>query len=414
MTSELGRRIWFTIGALLVFRLGTYIPLPGIDQAALAQLFRSQAGGFLGQADLFSGGAVGRLAIFALGLMPYLSAAILLQLVSIVVPRLAALPNQGERGRRRLENYTLGLTFAFAAFQAFGIAAALESIPNFVVEPGVLFRLTTVLSLTGGTIFLVWLSGQITARGVGNGLALIFFMGVVLELPGAIAGMLDLGRQGVLSGGLILGVLVLAVALTGLIVFMERARRQFPVEYARRQVGMRMIEGRSHLSVKLNAAGVIPAVVASWLLAQLLAILSLTSGPGPGWVHAITSQLGHGRPLHMIVYALAIVLFALLYAAFVLSPERIAADLDKRGGVIPGVEPGEATAEHVDTAISRTAMLGAIYLALVCLIPEMLIAYARLPFYLGGIALLVVVCTMLDLDAQLKNGAHIRLGGQRP
>jgi preprotein translocase subunit SecY len=414
MTSELGRRIWFTIGALLVFRLGTYIPLPGIDQAALAQLFRSQAGGFLGQADLFSGGAVGRLAIFALGLMPYLSAAILLQLVSIVVPRLAALPNQGERGRRRLENYTLGLTFAFAAFQAFGIAAALESIPNFVVEPGVLFRLTTVLSLTGGTIFLVWLSGQITARGVGNGLALIFFMGVVLELPGAIAGMLDLGRQGVLSGGLILGVLVLAVALTGLIVFMERARRQFPVEYARRQVGMRMIEGRSHLSVKLNAAGVIPAVVASWLLAQLLAILSLTSGPGPGWAHAITSQLGHGRPLHMIVYALAIVLFALLYAAFVLSPERIAADLDKRGGVIPGVEPGEATAEHVDTAISRTAMLGAIYLALVCLIPEMLIAYARLPFYLGGIALLVVVCTMLDLDAQLKNGAHIRLGGQRP
>jgi preprotein translocase subunit SecY len=414
MTSELGRRIWFTIGALLVFRLGTYIPLPGIDQAALAQLFRSQAGGFLGQADLFSGGAVGRLAIFALGLMPYLSAAILLQLVSIVVPRLAALPNQGERGRRRLENYTLGLTFAFAAFQAFGIAVALESIPNFVVEPGVLFRLTTVLSLTGGTIFLVWLSGQITARGVGNGLALIFFMGVVLELPSAVAATLDLGRQGVLSSGLILGVLVLAVALTGLIVFMELARRRLPVEYPRRQVGMRMIEGRSHLSVKLNAAGVIPAIVASWLLAQLLAILSLTSGPGPGWGHAITSQLGQGRPLHMIVYALAIVLFALLYTAFVLSPERIAADLDKRGGVIPGVEPGEATAEHVDTAISRTALLGAVYLALVCLIPEMLIAYARLPFYLGGIALLVVVCTMLDLDAQLKNGAHIRLGGQRP
>jgi preprotein translocase subunit SecY len=414
MTSELGRRIWFTIGALLVFRLGTYIPLPGIDQAALAQLFRSQAGGFLGQADFFSGGAVGRLAIFALGLMPYLSAAILLQLVSIVVPRLAALPNQGERGRRRLENYTLGLTFAFAAFQAFGIAVALESIPNFVVEPGVLFRLTTVLSLTGGTIFLVWLSGQITARGVGNGLALIFFMGVVLELPSAVAATLDLGRQGVLSSGLILGVLVLAVALTGLIVFMELARRRLPVEYPRRQVGMRMIEGRSHLSVKLNAAGVIPAIVASWLLAQLLAILSLTSGPGPGWGHAITSQLGQGRPLHMIVYALAIVLFALLYTAFVLSPERIAADLDKRGGVIPGVEPGEATAEHVDTAISRTAMLGAVYLALVCLIPEMLIAYARLPFYLGGIALLVVVCTMLDLDAQLKNGAHIRLGGQRP
>jgi preprotein translocase subunit SecY len=406
MTSELGRRIWFTIGALLVFRLGTYIPLPGIDQAALAQLFRSQAGGFLGQADLFSGGAVGRLAIFALGLMPYLSAAILLQLVSIVVPMLAALPNQGERGRRRLENHTLGLTVAFAAFQAFGIAIALESIPSFVAEPGVLFRLTTVLSLTGGTIFLVWLSGQITARGVGNGLALIFFMGVVLELPSALAGTLELGRQGALSGGLILRVLIFAVALTGLIVFVELARRRLPVEYPRRQVGMRMIEGRSHLSVKLNAAGVIPAIVAAWLLAQLLAILSLTSGPGLGW--------GHGRPLHMVVYALAIALCALFYTAFVLNPERLAADLDKRGGIIPGLAPGEPTAEHIDGAISRTAMLGAVYLALVCLIPEILVAYAQVPFYLGGIALLVVVCTMLDLDAQLKNGAHIRLGGQRP
>jgi preprotein translocase subunit SecY len=414
MTSELGRRIWFTIGALLVYRLGTYIPLPGIDQAALTQLFRSQAGGLLGQADLFSGGAVGRLAVFALGLMPYLSAAILLQLVSIVVPGLAALPNSGERGRRRLENCTLGLTLALAALQAFGMAVALESIPNFVAEPGLVFRLTTMLSLIGGTMFLVWLSGQITARGIGNGLALIFFVGVVAELPSAIAATLELGRQGAFSTNLILGVLALAVTLTGLIVFMELARRRLPVEYPRRQVGMRTIEGRSHLPVKLNAAGVIPAIVASWLLAQALAISNLAAGQDPGWWHAIADQIGPGRPLQMIVYALAIVLCALLYTAFVLSPERIAADLDKRGGVVPGVVPGEATAEHVDTAISRTAMLGAVYLALVCLIPEMLIAYAHLPFYLGGTALLVVVCTMLDLDAQLKNGAHIRLGGRRP
>jgi preprotein translocase subunit SecY len=415
MTSELGRRVWFTIGALLVFRLGTYIPLPGIDQAALAQLFRSQAGGLLGQADLFSGGAVGRLAIFALGLMPYLSAAILLQLVSIVVPGLAALPNQGEGGRRRLENYTLGLTFAFAAFQAFGIAVALESIPNFVVfESGVLFRITTVLSLTGGTIFLVWLSGQITARGIGNGLALIFFLGVVLELPGAVAATLEVGRMGALSSNIILGVLLLAVLLTGLIVFTELARRRLPVEYPRRQVGMRMIEGRSHLSVKLNAAGVIPAIVAAWLLAQVLATSNFFVGQGPGWGHAVADQLAHGRPLHMVVYALATVLCALFYTAFVLNPERVAADLEKRGGVIPGVAPGEPTAEHIDTAMSRTAMLGAVYLALVCLIPEMLVAYARVPFYLGGTSLLIVVCTVLDLDAQLKNGAHIRLGGQRP
>ncbi len=414
MTSELGRRVWFTIGALLVFRLGTYIPLPGIDQAALAQLFRSQAGGLLGQADLFSGGAVGRLAIFALGLMPYLSAAILLQLVSIAVTKLAALPNRGEVGRRRLENYTLGLTFAFAAFQSFGIAVALESIPNFVAEPGVLFRLTTVLSLTGGTIFLVWLSGQITARGIGNGLALIFFLGVVLELPGAVAATLEVGRRGALSSNVILGVLLLAVILTGLIVFMELARRRLPVAYARRQVGMRTIEGRSHLSVKLNAGGVIPAIVAAWLLAQALAVSHLAAGQGLGWGYTIADQLGHGRPLHMILYALAIMLCALFYTAFVLNPERLAADLEKRGGVIPGITPGEPTAEHIDTAISRSAMLGAVYLALVCLTPEFLIAYSQVPFYLGGTSLLIVVCTVLDLGAQLKNGAHIRLGGQRP
>lgn len=414
MTSELGRRIWFTIGALLVYRLGSYIPVPGIDQAALAQLFRSQAGGFFGQGDLFYGGAVGRLAIFALGLMPYLSAAILLQLVSIAVPRLMALPNRGERGRRRLENYTLGLTLALAAFQAFGIAVALESIPNFVTEPGLLFLLTTTLSLTGGTIFLVWLSGQITARGIGNGVALIFFLGIVLELPGAVAATLELGRRGMLSANGILGVLVLAVLLTGLIVFMELARRRLPVVYPRRQVGLRLIEGRSHLSVKLNAAGVIPAIIASWLLAQSLALSNLAVGQGPEWWHATANQLGQGRPLHMIVYALAIVLCAFFYIAFVLNPERVAVDLEKRGGVIPGIAPGEATAEHVDTAISRTAMLGAVYLVLVCLIPEMLIAYSQVPFYLGGTSLLIVVCTVLDLDAQLKNGAHIRLGGQRP
>jgi preprotein translocase subunit SecY len=414
MTSELGRRVWFTIGALLVYRLGSYIPVPGIDQEALAQLFRPQAGGFFGQAGIFYGSAVGRLAIFALGLMPYLSAAILLQLVSIAVPRLLALPNRGEHGRRRLETYTLGLTLALAAFQAFGIAVALESIPNFVAEPGLPFLFTTMLSLTGGTIFLVWLSGQITARGIGNGLALIFFLGIVLELPGAVAATLDLGRQGMLSTGLILGLLGLAFALMDLIVFMELARRLLPVEYARRQVGMRMIEGRSHLSVKLNAAGVIPAIVASWLLAQALAISNLAAGQGPGWWDAIANPLQHRGPIYMIVFALAIVLCALFYTAFVLNPERVARDLEKRGGVIPGIAPGEATAEHVDTAISRTTMLGAAYLALVCLIPEMLIAYARVPFYLGGTALLIVVCTVLDLDAQLKNGAHIRLGGQRP
>jgi preprotein translocase subunit SecY len=271
-----------------------------------------------------------------------------------------------------------------------------------------------MLSLTGGAMFLVWLSGQITARGIGNGLALILCLGVVLELPSAVAATLEVGRQGMLSTGLILGLLVLAVPLTGLIVFMELARRLLPVEYARRQVGMRMIEGRSHLSIKLNAGGVIPAIVASWLLAQALGIANFATPQDPEWLQAIATQLSHGGRLYLIVYALAIVLCALFYTAFVLNPDRVAVDLEKRGGAIPGVAPGEATAEHVDMAISRTAMLGAVYLALVCLIPEMLIAYASVPFYLGGTALLLVVCTALDLDAQLKRGALITPGGERP
>jgi len=410
MISELGQRLWFTIGALLVYRFGTYIPIPGIDQTALAQLFHSQAGGILGQAAFLSGGGVHRLAIFALGLIPFFSAAILLQLVSIVVPALRALPRRGERGRRRLDVYTVVLTIALAAFQAFGIAVALEGIANLVTEPGLPFRLTATLSLTGGTVFLVWLSGQITVRGIGNGLALILALGVILELPSAIVATLELGRRGVISVDLIFGLVVLAIALTGLIVFMELARRRLLVVYPRRQVGMRMIEAQSALTIKLNAAGVIPAIVGSWLLAQAVVISVIVAGQGPGWSDAIA----RGRPFYMIFYALAIVLCAFFYTAFVLDPEQAAADLEKRGGVIPGVAPGEATAAHVDTVISRTTVLGAAYLALVCLIPEFLIAKAAVPFYLGGTSLLIVVGTMLDLDAQLKNRALMMGGEQRP
>ena len=410
MISELGQRLWFTIGALLVYRFGTYIPIPGIDQTALAQLFHSQAGGTLGPAAFLSGGGVHRLAIFALGLIPFFSAAILLQLVSIVVPALRALPRRGERGRRRLDVYTFVLTIALAAFQAFGIAVALEGIANLVTEPGLPFRLTATLSLTGGTVFLVWLSGQITVRGIGNGLALILALGVILELPSAIVATLELGRRGVISVDLIFGLVVLAIALTGLIVFMELARRRLLVVYPRRQVGMRMIEAQSALTIKLNAAGVIPAIVGSWLLAQAVVISVIVAGQGPGWSDAIA----RGRPFYMIFYALAIVLCAFFYTAFVLDPEQAAADLEKRGGVIPGVAPGEATAAHVDTVISRTTVLGAAYLALVCLIPEFLIAKAAVPFYLGGTSLLIVVGTMLDLDAQLKNRALMMGGEQRP
>jgi preprotein translocase subunit SecY len=405
MTSELGRRVWFTIGALLVYRLGTYVPLPGIDQTALAQLFHSQGSGLHG-----FGGAVQRLALFALGLMPYLSAAILLQIVSIVAPALRALPRQGERGRRKLGVYTLGLTLALAALQAFGIAVALEGVGGLVVDPGWPFRITAALSLTGGTVFLVWLSDQITARGVGNGLALILAIGIIVELPGTIAETLELGRRGIMSTNLILGMSVLAAALTGLVVFMELAQRRIPVAFPRRQVGM--IGGQSHLTFKLNPAGVIPAIVAAWLIAQFVVLVAFIAGPD-SIRSGLASGLGQGRPLYVVCYALGIVLCALLYTAFVLDPDEIADGLAKRGAAIPEVAPGEPTAAHIDTAISRIVPLGIAYLLLVCLVPEFIIRYEHVPFYLGGTSLLIVVGALLDLGVQLKKSTLVT-GGRHP
>jgi preprotein translocase subunit SecY len=407
MTSELGRRVGFTIGALLVYRLGTYIPIPGIDAGAWTELFRSQPGGLLTTATTFSGGGVRRMAVFALSVAPYLTAAILIQLVSMALPPLRALTRQGERGRRRLANYTIGLTIVLAVFQSLGVASGLEGAAQIVTDPGPMFRLTTVVTLTGGTVFLIWLCGQITTRGVGNGLALILFLGIVLELPSAIAGTLELGRHGALSTDLIFGVAVLAVALTGLIVLMERAQRRLLISYPSHQVGMRLIEGTAHLPIKLNSAGVIPALLASWLLLLLVFISNLASRFGLP-LETIGNALGRGRPLYLIVYALAIFLCVFLYAGFLLDPEDVAEDLRKHGGVIAGVEPGEATAEHVDYVLSRTTMLGAAYLAFVCLIPEILTTYAELPLYFGGTSLLLVACAVLDIEAQVQGGA---LGG---
>jgi preprotein translocase subunit SecY len=397
MSSGLGRRIGFTIGALLVFRLGTFVSIPGIDPLAWQQLFRQQAGGILGAMDGLAGGAIGRMSIFALSLVPFVTASLLLQLASIVSARLRALPKRGESGRRRLDAYTLALTIIMAAFQAFGIAIALEGAGNVVTEPGTTFLLTTTLTLTGGVIFLVWLAGRITARGVGNGIALILAVGIVAELPTALVGMLELGRRGVLSPNFMLGLCALALALTALIVHMELARRQLQVTF-RRQAGARTIEGRSQLRLKLNNAGMVPTILASWLL--LLPVLAANLGLGfPSWIMA---HLTHGRLVFMVLYGPAIVLCVFFYTAYLLNPDEIAEDLRKHGGVIAGVEPGEATASHIDHVVSRASMMGAVYLAFVYLIPEILIANWSVPFYLGGTSLLIVVCAILDVKGQLE------------
>jgi preprotein translocase subunit SecY len=395
MSSGLGRRIAVTIGALLVFRLGTFVSIPGIDSLVWQELFRQQSGGVLGAADVLAGGAIGRLSIFALSLVPFVTASLLLQLASIVSSRLRALPKRGESGRRRLDVYTLALTIGLAGFQSVGIAIGLEG-ARVVAAPGMMFFLTTVLTLTGGVIFLVWLAGQITARGSGNGIALILAVGIVAELPGALVGMLELGRRGVLTTNFMLSLGLLAVVLTALIVHMELARRQLEVTF-RRQAGARTIEGRSQLQLKLNNAGIVPTILAAWLL--LLPVLAANLGLGvPDW---ILEHLKQGKLVFIALYGVAIVLCVFFYMAYLLNPDEIAEDLKKHGGVVAGVEPGEATAVHIDRVVSRVSMMGAVYLAFVYLIPEILIANWSVPFYLGGTSLLIVVCAILDLKAQL-------------
>lgn len=411
MRSELGRRIAFTLGALLVYRIGSYIPLPGIDPSVWARIFGANAGGVLGLFNMASGGAAGRLGVFALGITPFLTAAILLQLVMFVSSKLRALRNGGDRGRSRLVRYTLILTILLTLFQAYGVAGALEDVRALVPHPGPLFLLTTTVTLAGGSLFVVWLADQITLRGIGNGIALVLFAGVVTELPTAVDGTFELGRQGVLSTANILVVVVLAMAVIGFVVFMELGRRRLPVQYAARQVGM--ADSASHLTLKLNSAGVIPVLLASWIVWLPLAVAAFFASDGPGFWSSLGRELQHGRLLYVIVYALAIIVCTFIYTALVVDPSQAAENLARYGGVIPGIAPGEATAEHIDGVLSRTTLLGAIYLAAVCILPEFLISYAQVPFYFGGTALLVVVCTILDIDVQVRSEAAtiVELGG---
>src|SRR5216117_2592844 len=312
--EELKKRIWFTLGALLVYRFGTYIPLPGIDPSAWDQIFRSQAGGILGMFNMFSGGGIHRMAIFVLNIMPYISASIIIQLMTTVSPTLEQLKKEGEQGRKTINQYTRYLTVMLAAFQSYGIAVGLEGAGNVVTDPGWFFRIGTVITLTGGTMFLMWLGEQITARGIGNGISLIIMSGIVAELPSAIAGMLELGRQGALSTGLILVVIVMAVAVIAFIVFMERAQRRLLIQYPKRQVGNKMFEGQSsHLPLKLNTSGVIPPIFASSLLLLPITVAQFSAGQGPEWLNYIVAALGRGQPLYLLVYVALIVFFAFFY-----------------------------------------------------------------------------------------------------
>ena len=406
--TELKRRIWFTLGVLIIYRLGTYIPVPGIDAAILADIFRQQQSGILGMFDMFAGGALGRMTIFALNVMPYISASIIMQLMTTVSPQLEQLKKEGEQGRKKINQYTRYGTVLLAAVQAYGIAVGLESMTgasgSAVLEPGVFFRITTVVTLTGGTVFLMWLGEQVTARGVGNGISLIIFAGIVAELPRALVSTLELGRTGALSTLFILFLMVMAVVTIAFIVFMERAQRRIVIQYPKRQVGNKMFGGdNSHLPLKLNTAGVIPPIFASSLLLLPITLAGFSASGGPEWLTTVTSLLGRGQPLYLGLYIGGIVFFAFFYTAVVFNPSDTADNLKKYGGFIPGIRPGKNTAEYLDYVLTRLTCVGAAYLALVCLLPELLISQYAVPFYFGGTSLLIVVTVTMDTVAQVHS-----------
>ncbi|MFN4010793.1 preprotein translocase subunit SecY [Pannonibacter sp.] len=401
--EELKKRIWFTLGALLVYRLGTYIPLPGINPDAFAQAFNQAQSGIIGMFNMFAGGAVERMAIFALGIMPYISASIIMQLMTTVVPSLEAMKKEGEQGRKTINQYTRFGTVLLAIVQAYGIAVGLEGASNVVTDPGMFFRLSAVITLTGGTMFLMWLGEQITSRGIGNGISLIIFAGIVAGLPSAVVSTLELGRQGALATWIILGVIVLAIAVIALIVFMERAQRRLLIQYPKRNVGNKMFEGNtSFLPLKLNTAGVIPPIFASSLLLVPATIAGFSAGSSNEWLTTITTLLGHGQPLYMLLYAALIVFFCFFYTAIVFNPTETADNLKRHGGFVPGIRPGERTAQYIDYVLTRVTVVGAIYITLVCLLPEFLISATGVPFYFGGTSLLIVVSVTMDTVSQIQ------------
>jgi preprotein translocase subunit SecY len=401
--EDLKKRIWFTLGALIIYRLGTYIPIPGVDTVELARFAAQNSTGILGWVNGLAGGALGRMAIFALNIMPYISASIIIQLMTTVSPQLEQLKKEGESGRKKINQYTRYLTVVIAALQAYAIAAGLEGQGSIVLDPGLFFRASAVITLTGGTVFLMWLGEQITARGIGNGTSLIIFAGIVAGLPSGLAALLELGRTGQMSVFLIFGIFIMALAVIAFIVFVERAQRRLLIQYPKRQVGMKITQGdSSHLPLKLNTSGVIPPIFASSLLLLPITVANFTQGQGPEWLNRITALLGHGQPLFLTLYALLIIFFAFFYTSIMFNPKDTADNLKKYGGFIPGIRPGERTAEYIDYVLTRITVLGALYLTIVCLLPEFLIGYAAMPFYFGGTSLLIVVSVTMDTVAQVQ------------
>ena len=402
--GDLKKRLLFLLGALFVFRIGAHIPVPGIDPNVLAELFKGQQGGILGMFNMFSGGALSRFTIFALGIMPYISASIIMQLMTAVSPQLEQLRKEGETGRRKITQYTRYGTVALALFQATGISIALESQPNLVLDPGLMFRITTVSTLVTGTMFLMWMGEQITERGLGNGISIIIFAGIAAGLPNAIAGTLELVRTGAMHPLTALLISVSVVAVTAFVCFVERGQRKILVNYAKRQVGNRVYGGQSsHLPFKLNMAGVIPPIFASSLILFPATLLSwFGSAEGFNWLRDLAGSLSPGQPVYVLLYGALIVFFCFFYTALQYNPKETADNLKKSGAFVPGIRPGEQTARYLEKILTRLTLAGAIYVTLVCLLPEFLILRWNVPFYFGGTSLLIIVVVTMDFMAQVQ------------
>ena len=406
--TELRNRLLFTLGALIVFRLGTFLPIPGINPTSLQQFFEQQSSGILGIFDTFSGGALGRMGIFALGVMPYISSSIIMTLMQGSISYMKNLKEQGSKGQRQLRQITRYVTVLIAALQGYGVSIGLESMQttygNIVIDPGLFFRITTVVTLVGGTVFLMWLGEQISSRGVGNGISLIITAGILANLPSAFVSTLQLGRTGELSNAFILGILVLVLGLIVFIVFIEKGQRRLIVQYPKRQVGNKIYGGQSsHLPLKINTAGVIPVIFASSILLLPNTMSGFGAGSSSDIFLFISSYLGRGQPLYLGLFAAMIIFFGFFYTGIVFNPDEQAENLRKYGGFIPGIRPGENTSKYIDFVLTRLTTIGTIYLALVALMPEFLISKTSIPFYLGGTSLLIVVVVMIDFINQVQS-----------
>lgn len=404
--DELKKRILFALGALIVYRVCTYIPLPGIDQAALANMFNDMRGGFVDMINLFSGGGLSRMSIIALNIMPYISASIIMQLMTSMVPTLAEMKKEGERGRQKINQFTRYGTVLLTIVQAYGLAKGLESQAGVVFEPGFFFEFTTVVTLVGGTMFLVWLGEQITQRGIGNGISLIIYAGIVAELPGVFAQAFELNRTNAMSLPMLLAILAGVAAMIWFIVLCESAQRKIKIQYPKRQQahGGGMQDNSSHLPMKLNVAGVIPPIFASSLLMMPMTVAGFYAGAdAPEWLAFVTANIGPGKPIYISLYILLIVFFCFFYTAIVFNPEETADNLKKHNGFVPGIRPGARTAEYLDYVLTRLTVIGSAYLSLICVVPELIIAQSSVTFYLGGTSLLIVVNVTMDTVTQVQS-----------